>query len=103
MDLEEVVMKSLLVSENIVPVSDFKARTAGMLRHLAASGQPLVITQNGKAAGVLLSPAAYDDLTARNRFMAAVLEGLEDANTGRLVSHDEIKKTLGGTRHRKAP
>ena len=66
-------MKSFRVSENIVPVSEFKAQAAEMLRRLATSGEPVVITQNGKAAGVLLSPQAYDDLTERARFMAAVL------------------------------
>ncbi|NOZ86588.1 MAG: type II toxin-antitoxin system Phd/YefM family antitoxin, partial [Deltaproteobacteria bacterium] len=44
------------VSENIIPVSEFKARAAEWLRRLAESSEPLVITQNGKAAGVLLSP-----------------------------------------------
>lgn len=37
--------------------------------------QPLVITQNGKAAGVLLSPGEFDRLTERARFVSAVNEG----------------------------
>lgn len=88
-------MKTFRVSENIVPVSEFKAQAAEMLKRLAGSGEPLVITQNGKAAGVLLSPEAYDDLTERGRFVAAVLEGMEDAGAGRLVPHKEIRRALG--------
>jgi prevent-host-death family protein len=78
------------VSEDIVPVSEFKAQAAEMLRRVGETGQPLVITQNGKAAGVLLSPAEYDRLTERARFVAAVGEGLADADAGRLSPHDEV-------------
>ncbi len=88
-------MKPLRVSENIVPVSGFKARAAEMLSRLAISSEPLVITQNGKAAGVLLSPETYDELAGRSRFMAAVLEGLEDAKAGRLARHAEVKRSFG--------
>ncbi|MGA9752825.1 MAG: type II toxin-antitoxin system Phd/YefM family antitoxin [Acidobacteriota bacterium] len=87
-------MKTFRVSENIVPVSEFKAQAAEMLKRLAGSGEPLVITQNGKAAGVLLSPEAYDELTERGRFVDAVLEGTEDARTGRLVPHKEVRRSL---------
>ena len=87
-------MKTFRVSENIVPVSEFKAQAAEMLKRLAGSGEPLVITQNGKAAGVLLSPEAYDELAERSRFVAAVLEGIEDARAGRLIPHKEIRRSL---------
>lgn len=88
-------MKSFRVSESIVPVSDFKSQAAEYLKRLAASSEPLVITQNGKAAGVLLSPEAYDELTERTRFVAAVLEGLEDERSGRVVSDQELRTSLG--------
>jgi prevent-host-death family protein len=103
MGSEVVLMKSFRVSENIVPVSGFKAQAAEMLRRLAASGEPLVITQNGKAAGVLLSPEAFDELTELHRFMAAVLEGLEDGKAGRVFSHEEVKRSFAGRKGSKGP
>jgi hypothetical protein len=45
------LMRSVRFSEGIVPVSDFKAQAADWLKRIAKTGQPLVITQNGKAAG----------------------------------------------------
>ncbi len=83
-------MSTLRVSENIVPVSDFKARAAEWLRHLRGSSEPVVITQNGKAAGVLLSPTAYDKLVESHRFSQAVQQGLDDVNAGRVTSHFEV-------------
>jgi prevent-host-death family protein len=87
-------MHPVRISEDIVPVSDFKAQAADFLRRVAETGQPLVITQNGKAAGVLLSPAEFDRLTERARFLAAVGEGLADADAGRLSDHDDVVARL---------
>ena len=97
-------MRAVRISEDIVPVSEFKAQAAECLRRIADSGQPLVITQNGKAAGVLLSPAEFDRLSERARFVAAVDEGLVDADAGRVRAHDEVaarmKARFGKTRRR---
>jgi prevent-host-death family protein len=87
-------MQALRVSEDIVPVSDFKAQAADWLKRVAETGQPLVITQNGKAAGVLLSPVEFDRLCERARFVAAVEEGLADADAGRLTSHQEVVASM---------
>jgi len=93
-------MQPLRVSENIVPVSDFKAKAADWLRRLGDSSEPVVITQNGKAAGVLLSPAAYDELTERFRFMRSVEQGLADVEAGRVTPHEdvvaEMRERFGG-------
>ena len=43
-------MRPVRISENFVPVSEFKAQAAGWLRKLSVSGAPLVVTQNGKPA-----------------------------------------------------
>jgi prevent-host-death family protein len=87
-------MQPFRISENIIPVSEFKAKAAEWLRRLAGSSTPVVITQNGKAAAVLLSPAEYDALTERARFVQAVEEGLADVEAGRTHSHDEVMAEL---------
>lgn len=83
-------MRAVRIAEDIVPVSDFKAQAADWLRRVAETDHPIVITQNGKAAGVLLSPAQFDALTERARFVAAVDEGLADVEAGRIHSHASV-------------
>jgi len=87
-------MRDLKISEDFVPVSDFKAKAAEWLRRAGETDAPIVVTQNGKPAGVLLSPRAFDDLTERARFLAAVAEGLADAEAGRVYSHTEVKRRI---------
>jgi predicted transcriptional regulator len=43
---------------------------------------------------VLLSPQAYDELTARARFVGAVEKGLADADAGRVTSHAELRREM---------
>jgi prevent-host-death family protein len=83
-------MRAVRVSDDIVPVSDFKAKAADYLKRVADTGQPVVITQNGKAAGVLLSPAQFDELSERARFLTAIDEGLADSEAGRAHSHAAV-------------
>jgi len=87
-------MRPVRVSENFVPVSEFKAQAAEWLRQIGKSGAPLVVTQNGKPAGVLLSPVAYDALTEQARFVAAVTEGLADVEAGRVQPHERVVKRM---------
>lgn len=87
-------MRPVRVSENFVPVSEFKAQAAEWLRKIGEGGAPLVVTQNGRPAGVLLSPEAYDELTERARFVAAVNEGLADAEAGRVHSDAAVTKRM---------
>jgi prevent-host-death family protein len=95
-------MRTVRISEDIVPVSDFKAQAAEWLKRIAETGHPLVITQNGKAAGVLLSPAQFDELSARARFVGAVDEGLADSEAGRVHTHAAVVAELKKLRRARA-
>ena len=83
-------MAKIRISEDIVTVSDFKAQASEWLRRISGSGHPLVITQNGKPAGVLLSPAAFDELSERQHLLAAVQEGMTDEQAGRSDTSEEV-------------
>lgn len=87
-------MRPVRVSENFVPVSEFKAQAAQWLKKVGQGSPPLVVTQNGRPAGVLLSPEAYDELTERARFVAAVSEGLSDAEAGRVHTDAAVTKRM---------
>ncbi len=87
-------MKTIKLSEDFVPVSDFKAQAAEWLKRLSETHQPIVITQNGKVAGVVLSPAEYDRLSYHARFVASVEAGLADVEAGRTYSHEEVRKEI---------
>lgn len=83
-------MSVIHTAEDIVPVSEFKSQIAEWFRKVAVTGTPVVVTQNGRAAGIVLSPAAYDALTEQARFVAAVQAGMADADAGRVHRSDQV-------------
>ena len=91
-------MKNLSVSNDIIPIGDFKASIAKWFRAIQNSGHPLIITQNGKPAGVLLSPAEYDELVYKKAFLDSVNRGVADAEKGIVYSTEELKGELAKRR-----
>lgn len=83
-------MKPLSISQNIVSLSEFKKMTSKLLHDVQQSRRPLVITQNGKAAAVLVSPADFDLLNERARFMDAVQKGIADIQHGRIYPDEDL-------------
>ncbi len=86
---------ALRVAEDIVPIGELKAHLSEKIRELRGQGRPFVVTQNGKAAAVLLAPDEFDRLTAQARFVAAVREGIDAHEAGRVVGHEELGRRLG--------
>ena len=71
-----------------------------MAKNIQNTGHPLVITQNGRPAGVLLSPSEYDELVYKRHFLDSVNRGISDAESGNVYSTKELKKELDKRRQR---
>ena len=79
---------------DIQPVSDFRANAAAMLKRVRDTGRPLVLTQNGRGAAVLLDVGAYQELLEENDLLRDIQHGLADVAAGRTVPHDEARARL---------
>lgn len=87
-------MKPMLLSEDVLPIAEFKAQASGVLRKLRQHHRPVVITQNGRPAAVLITPEEFDQMREREHFMAAVREGLADSEAGRVLEDEEVERIL---------
>jgi antitoxin YefM len=91
-------MKAISISNDIVPIAEFKTNISRWFKTLQTSGHPLIITQNSKPAGVLLSASDYDELVYRKSFLDSVERGLADAGSGRTQTTDELRMALQARR-----
>lgn len=87
-------MNKLNVSNDIIPIGEFKISLSKWLKNVKNTGHPLVITQNGRPAGVLISPSEYDELVHKKLFLNSVNRGLSDIESGNVYSTKELKKEL---------
>jgi antitoxin YefM len=87
-------MKTISITNDIVPIAEFKTSISRCFNTLQNTGHPLIITQNGKPAGVLLSPQNYDELVYQKSFLDSVGRGILDAETGRTYRAEDIRESL---------
>jgi antitoxin YefM len=93
-------MKTISISNDIVPIAEFKTSISKWFKNLQNTGHPLIITQNGKPAGVLLSPNEYDELVYRKSFLDSIGRGISDADSGRTYSTEEIRAKFTARRNK---
>ena len=87
-------MKEISISNDIIPVGQFKARLAKYLQEIQQKKNSLIITQNGKPAGVLISPSEFDELIHTKLFIDSISRGLSDSEKGDIFTTAQIKNEL---------
>jgi prevent-host-death family protein len=90
----------LNLEDGIDSLTNFKRQTSDYLRRLHSTGEPLVLTVNGKAELVVQDAAAYQRLVElaaradREEAVAAIRQGLADAHSGRVKPARKALETL---------
>jgi len=82
------------VSEDILPLGEFKSQASRVVRRLREENRAVVITQNGKPAAVLITPEEFDRLNEQQRFVEAVRDGLRDSEAGRTIDDAALTEEL---------
>lgn len=96
MDFDAIMMRMILPSD-IDTLDNFKRRTKQQIRRLRQSGNPTVLTVNGKPAVVVQDSAAYEAQMRRLAefdFVAAVNDGAADCDAGRMTEANAFFKQL---------
>jgi PHD/YefM family antitoxin component YafN of YafNO toxin-antitoxin module len=74
------------LNRDIHSLTDFKLRTPEFVQQLKQTGEPVVLTINGKAELVVQDAASYQkllDLAEEARVLEGIRRGLEDVKAGR--------------------
>lgn len=87
-------MKNISVANDIIPVGQFKSGLAKYLKEIQNKRNSLIITQNGKPAGVLISPSDFDDLRETKLFIDSISRGLSNSEKGEVLSTSQIRSEL---------
>ena len=86
------------IAKDIQSLSHFKRNTADLMKQMKESGNPVVLTVNGKAEIVVQDAAAYQrliDLAEKAEMMEFLREAKADADAGRTVPAREFLESLG--------
>ena len=83
-------MRHPAIAQDLVPVNEFRANMAAWLERLDETGRPVVLTQRGRAAAVLVQPEALDELHEGREVLRKVLQGLRDGAEGRVHEDADV-------------
>ena len=83
------------LKRDIDSLSNFKRNTVRFLEQLRESGEPVVLTINGKAELVVQDAKSYQkllDLAERVETMEAIREGMKELDEGKGISLEEFRE-----------
>lgn len=87
----------------IIPVRDLRQETAAVLKRLQSSGQPVVITQRGRTAAVLLSADAYERSERERRLLRLLVRGEQEITAGIGYDLDDVLAEADAILERDSP
>ena len=67
---------------DIVPISDLRQDATNVLRRTATTGNPIFVTQHGKASAVVMSAAAYEKVQNELGILKMLLQGRREIEAG---------------------
>lgn len=79
------------IVEDIIPVTKVREQIGSVIERVRETKRPIVVTQNGSAAVVIIDAAQYQQEQESVAYLHAILEGLL-AEGG--ISHKEVEARL---------
>ncbi len=86
----------MIPSKNILPVTTVKKNLMKLLKRVQNERDPLIITKDGFAAGVLLSSEEYEglietlEILSDQNLIKSLKKSSEDFKAGRTFTHKEV-------------
>lgn len=75
---------------NVIPVTDLRQDAAAALKRVRTSKQPVVITQRGRAAAVMLSVEAYERAEDERQILRLLARGEREIATAKGYDLDDV-------------
>ena len=76
----------------IVPISDLREDAANILGRMKKSQEPVVITQRGRAAAVMVSVEEYERSTHEREILRLLAQGDREAAAGKGFELEDVLK-----------
>lgn len=87
-------MQPIRFSRDIRPLSEFRANAAAFVQQVRTTRRPLVLTQHGKSAAVLLDVEEYERLVDRAELLEDIAAAEAELERGEGVDHAVAKAAV---------
>ncbi len=87
-------MQRIILNEDIKPMSEFRANTAACIHQVQTSKRPVVITQHGKSAAVLVDVSEFEAMSQRLELLEDIAMGESMIDKGKGIPHGKAKEMV---------
>jgi prevent-host-death family protein len=82
----------LSLKDDVNSVSYFKSHFPKMLRKARTNRRPMIITQNGKSAGVFMDIETWENQIKKMNLLSLIIQGEASYKNDRRYTLDEVKE-----------
>ena len=75
---------------NIIPITDLRQDATSIVKRVVTSREPLVITQRGRAAAVMVSMEVYEHTRHELEILKLIARGEKEIETGKGYDLDAV-------------
>jgi antitoxin YefM len=87
-------MATLRPSTDVRPVTEFRANTSAVIEQMHSTKRPVVLTQHGRSAAVLLDVDVYEGLLDEIELLRDLRVAQAQIAAGQVVSHEEVVRRM---------
>lgn len=87
-------MPRIRPTEDIRPLADFRANLASVVRQVQRTKRPVILTQHGRSAAVLVDAGEYEALVERAELLEDIRAGEAEIAAGRGLAHTRARAAV---------
>lgn len=87
-------MQRLKIDQDIRSMSEFRTGIASFLKQVHDTKRPLIITQHGKGAAVLLDVGEYEAMQEKIEVLQDIHTSISQLENGMGVAHNDAKEMI---------
>lgn len=87
-------MSRIQLDEDIRPLSEFRAKVTSFIDKVRETKRPIVITQRGKSAAILMDVSEYEALMQKIELLTDIQVGEKQIADGFGIKHKEAKNQI---------
>jgi len=82
------------ISKDVEPLSEFRKSSADFIKRLKKDKQPILLTQHGKSAAVLMDVAEYERVSKKLGLLEDLLEAKQQVEQGDTYTMEEAEERI---------
>ena len=82
------------LSKDIEPLSEFRKKSADFVKRLKKEKQPIILTQHGKSAAVLMDVSEFERFTKKLEMLEDLLEAKQQVEQGKTYNLGQARERI---------